>query len=135
MVLVIFYWRHNSDALALPTAFSARVSERAVLRAADAAAWRLSGGFRAPLGGIDGLPPKQPGRKRIWLQAVSVGEIVAISPMLEAWHRDGGGLSDDDHEHRLPGAERYRNQVAGIGYFPIDWWGSGPTPGNGFNRT
>ncbi|MBP9914066.1 MAG: 3-deoxy-D-manno-octulosonic acid transferase, partial [Opitutaceae bacterium] len=91
---------------------------------------RRRGGYRENFGHrfgrIDGLPPKQPGRKRIWLQAVSVGEILAIGPMLEAWQRDGDVevylTTTTSTGYRLA-EERYRNQVAGIGYFPIDWWG------------
>ncbi len=81
--------------------------------------------FRQRFGHIDGLPPKQPGRRRIWLQAVSVGEILAIGPMLEAWHRDATVevylTTTTSTGYRLA-EERYRRLVAGIGYFPIDWW-------------
>lgn len=93
--------------------------------------WRMRrrGGYRQNFahrfGAGHRLPPKPPGVRRIWLQAVSVGEVLAIAPLLEALKRDphvevylttttstGYRLADD----------RYRGLVLGIGYFPIDWW-------------
>ena len=44
--------------------------------------------FRQRLGTLDYLPAKSPAKKRIWIQAVSVGEMLAIEPMLRAWHAD-----------------------------------------------
>ncbi|MEM8549578.1 MAG: glycosyltransferase N-terminal domain-containing protein [Verrucomicrobiota bacterium] len=52
--------------------------------------WRMyrRGGYRHDFhhrfGLIDRPPPKQPGTRRIWIQAVSVGEIRALSPLIEA---------------------------------------------------
>jgi 3-deoxy-D-manno-octulosonic-acid transferase len=93
--------------------------------------WRMRrrGGYRKSfaqrLGWVPGLPPKVPGRRRIWLQAVSVGEILAIGPMLEAWRRQGGVevylTSTTSTGYRLA-HDRYGPLVAGIGYFPLDWW-------------
>jgi 3-deoxy-D-manno-octulosonic-acid transferase len=93
--------------------------------------WRMRrrGGYRKSfaqrLGRVPGLPPKVPGRCRIWLQAVSVGEILAIGPMLEAWQREGGVevylTSTTSTGYRLA-HDRYGPLVAGIGYFPLDWW-------------
>ena len=34
------------------------------------------------------LPPKRPGVRRIWLQAVSVGEMLAVGPLLRALKTD-----------------------------------------------
>lgn len=93
--------------------------------------WRMRrrggyrGGFGQRFGRIDGLAPKAPGRKRLWLQAVSVGEMLAIGPMLEAWRREGGVevylTTTTSTGHRLA-RERYAGLVAAIGYFPLDWW-------------
>jgi 3-deoxy-D-manno-octulosonic-acid transferase len=93
--------------------------------------WRMRrrGGYRKSfaqrLGWVPGLPPKVPGRRRIWLQAVSVGEILAIGPMLETWRRQGGVevylTSTTSTGYRLA-HDRYGPLVAGIGYFPLDWW-------------
>jgi 3-deoxy-D-manno-octulosonic-acid transferase len=93
--------------------------------------WRMRrrGGYRQNFahrfGAGHRLSPRRPGVRRIWLQAVSVGEVLAIAPLLEALKRDpsvevylttttstGYRLADD----------RYRALVLGIGYFPIDWW-------------
>lgn len=82
--------------------------------------------FRHRFGRIDGVPAKTPGKRRIWLQAVSVGEMLAIGPMLEAWSRDPAVevylTTTTSTGHRLA-EERYRRLVVGLGYFPIDWWG------------
>lgn len=93
--------------------------------------WRMRrrGGYRGSfgqrVGRVPGLPPKNPGRPRIWLQAVSVGEMLAIGPMLEAWQREGGVevylTTTTSTGYRLA-QDRYAGLVAGIGYFPLDWW-------------
>jgi 3-deoxy-D-manno-octulosonic-acid transferase len=70
------------------------------------------------------LGPKAPGRPRIWLQAVSVGEMLAIGPILEALHRDGTEVyltTTTSTGYRLA-RERYSKWTSGIGYFPIDGW-------------
>lgn len=83
-----------------------------------------SGNFGHRFGGHPVLPPKSPGRRRIWLQAVSVGEMLAIGPVLEALHREGVEVyltTTTSTGHRLA-HDRYAKLTAGIGYFPIDWW-------------
>ena len=70
------------------------------------------------------LPQKSRGRRRIWLQAVSVGEMLAIGPLLEALHRDGAEVyltTTTSTGYRLA-LDRYRGLTLGIGYYPIDWW-------------
>lgn len=89
---------------------------------------RRRGGYRAGFGERFGrgpaLPPKTRGRPRVWLQAVSVGEMLAVGPILRAWHEAGVEIylttttSTGDQVAR----ERYAAWVAGVGYFPIDWW-------------
>ena len=44
--------------------------------------------FSHRFGGTPPLPPKRPGVRRIWLQAVSVGEMLAVGPLLEALKKD-----------------------------------------------
>lgn len=93
--------------------------------------WRMRrrGGYRGSfgqrMGRVVDLPPKTPGRPRIWLQAVSVGEMLAIGPMIEAWHRERSVeiylTTTTSTGYRLA-AERYAGIVAGLGYFPLDWW-------------
>jgi 3-deoxy-D-manno-octulosonic-acid transferase len=89
--------------------------------------WRR-GGYRSDFGhrfgGHPQLPPKPPGVRRIWLQAVSVGEMLAIGPLLEALRRDGTQVyltTTTSTGHRVAN-DRYRGLTVGIGYFPIDWW-------------
>ena len=70
------------------------------------------------------LGPKPPGRARVWLQAVSVGEMLAIGPVLEALHLDQTEVyltTTTSTGYKLA-RERYAAWTVGIGYFPIDAW-------------
>ncbi|MCX6951517.1 MAG: 3-deoxy-D-manno-octulosonic acid transferase [Verrucomicrobia bacterium] len=88
---------------------------------------RRRGGYRENFahrfGGHPQLPRKHAGR-RVWLQAVSVGEMLAIGPLLEALRRDGAEVyltTTTSTGYRLA-MDKYSGLTAGIGYFPIDWW-------------
>ncbi len=92
--------------------------------------WRMrkrggyGAGFMQRFGADPGLPAKTPGRPRVWLQAVSVGEMLAIGPILEALRREEVEVyltTTTSTGHRLA-RERYAALVAGVGYFPIDAW-------------
>lgn len=93
--------------------------------------WRMRrrGGYRQKFqhrfGAGHQLPPKRAGVPRIWLQAVSVGEVLAIAPLLDALIRDGSAevylTTTTSTGHRVAD-DRYFGFVAGLGYFPIDWW-------------
>ncbi len=89
---------------------------------------RRRGGYGADFGqrwgGHPRLPPKSAGRPRLWMQAVSVGEILAIGPLLEALQRDGVEvyLTTTTSTGRALARERYAGLTVGIGYFPVDWW-------------
>jgi 3-deoxy-D-manno-octulosonic-acid transferase len=93
--------------------------------------WRMRrrGGYRENFaqrfGAHGGLPAKRAGVRRVWVQAVSVGEVLAIAPLLEALVRGGGVevylTTTTSTGHRLA-RDRYRNLIIGLGYFPIDWW-------------
>lgn len=89
---------------------------------------RRRGGYGADfshrLGGHPRLPAKDAARPRVWLQAVSVGEILAIGPILEALQRAGAEvyLTTTTSTGRRLADERYRGLTLGIGYFPLDWW-------------
>ena len=75
-------------------------------------------------GGHPRLPPKGPHTRRIWLQAVSVGEVLAVGPILEALRREGVEVyltATTSTGYRLAD-DRYQGLTVGIGYFPIDWW-------------
>jgi 3-deoxy-D-manno-octulosonic-acid transferase len=79
--------------------------------------------FGQRFGGTPPLPPKRPGVRRIWLQAVSVGEILAIGPLLEALKRDESVevylTTTTSTAHQIA-RERYASLA--LGFFPLDWW-------------
>lgn len=90
---------------------------------------RRRGGYRAHFGQRFGatpaLPAKRPGVRRVWLQAVSVGEMLAIAPLLEALKADPSVevyLTTTTSTGHALAVERYAGLVAAVGYFPIDWW-------------
>ena len=80
--------------------------------------------FGQRLGNHPELPRPTPGIRRIWLQAVSVGEMLAIAPLLQSLVREGMEVyltTTTSTGYRLAN-DRYRGVAMGIGYFPIDWW-------------
>ncbi len=80
-------------------------------------------GFRQRFGDQP-VVPRKPGVPRVWLQAVSVGEMLAIGPILEALRRDGVEVyltTTTSTGYRLA-SDRYRGLTVAIAYFPIDWW-------------
>jgi 3-deoxy-D-manno-octulosonic-acid transferase len=93
--------------------------------------WRMRkrGGYRAGFGqrfgAVEALPATRAGVRRIWLQAVSVGEMLAIGPVLEALAKRGDVeiyLTTTTSTGHALACERYRALTIGIGYFPLDWW-------------
>src|SRR5688572_4338542 len=80
--------------------------------------------FGQRFGAVPHLPLRRNDRARVWLQAVSVGEILAIGPVIEALHRDGIEvyLTTTTSTGYQLAQERYRSHTVAIGYFPIDWW-------------
>lgn len=88
--------------------------------------WRRGGyreNFAHRFGGHPALPPTR-GKRRVWLQAVSVGEMLAIGPLLDALKRDGVEVyltTTTSTGYRLA-VDKYAALTVGIGYFPIDWW-------------
>lgn len=104
-----------------------------VLLAAPYYGWRMRrrGGYGAHFGqrfgAVPALPPKRSGVRRIWLQAVSVGELNAVAPLLSAWRGDPTVevyLSTTTSTGYALAAERYlaKGWVLGLGYFPLDFW-------------
>jgi 3-deoxy-D-manno-octulosonic-acid transferase len=90
---------------------------------------RKRGGYRNDFaqrfGAIPALPAKRPGVRRVWLQAVSVGEMLALAPMLEALRADPAVevyLTTTTSTGYALARERYVGLTIGIGYFPVDWW-------------
>jgi 3-deoxy-D-manno-octulosonic-acid transferase len=82
-------------------------------------------GFWHRFGEVPPLPAKAAGAKRVWLQAVSVGEVLAIGPLLEGLKRDGRTevyLTTTTSTGYTLAKEKYQALTVGIGYFPLDWW-------------
>jgi 3-deoxy-D-manno-octulosonic-acid transferase len=86
------------------------------------------GGLREKFGQRFGAHPRLKrtgqGGPRIWLQAVSVGEMLAIVPLIEALHGDGVEIyltTTTSTGYRIA-RDRYTSYVVGVGYFPVDWW-------------
>lgn len=92
--------------------------------------WRMRrrGGYRENFGQRFGrhpmLPRRRPGVRRVWLQAVSVGEMLAVGPLLEKLRVDGTEvyLTTTTSTGYRVASDRYGPLTIGIGYFPIDWW-------------
>lgn len=81
--------------------------------------------FRHRLGFLPGLGPVPPGRRRYWIQAVSVGEIQAIGPLLRRL-RSAGGVeivltTTTSTGYRLA-KELHSAHADLIGIFPADLW-------------
>lgn len=102
----------------------------ALLLASPYYLWRMRkrGGYAEGFGGRFGevpeLPAKTAARRRVWLQAVSVGEMLAIGPLLEGLKRDGCEtyLTTTTSTGYALAKEKYALLTIGIGYFPLDFW-------------
>ncbi len=93
--------------------------------------WRMlrrggySDGFTQRFGFFPTLPPKTPGHRRIWIQAVSVGEIEAIGPLLRGLKESGQTeviLTTTTSTGYRIARDRHSELCIGIGIFPIDFW-------------
>jgi 3-deoxy-D-manno-octulosonic-acid transferase len=90
--------------------------------------WRRGGyakDFQHRLGRFRRLPPPAAGKKRIWLQAVSVGEILAIGPLIQALQAEDTieiVLTTTTSTGYAEARKRYKDQVYSIGVFPLDFW-------------
>ncbi len=102
-----------------------------LLLAAPYYLWRMrrrggyAEGFWHRFGEVPALPPKRPGGRRVWLQAVSVGEVLALAPLLEALKRDPAVevyLTTTTSTGYRQAREKYTALTCGIGYFPLDFW-------------
>lgn len=93
--------------------------------------WRMfrRGGYREDFGQRLGLfphlPPKDSSRRRLWIQAVSVGEVQAIGPLLRGLKHSGKTevvlTTTTSTGYRLA-RELYADLCLKIGLFPIDFW-------------
>lgn len=81
--------------------------------------------FSHRFGGTPPLPPKRPGVRRIWLQAVSVGEMLAVGPLLRALKTDESVevylTTTTSTAHQIA-EDSYGSLISALGYFPLDWW-------------
>ena len=81
--------------------------------------------FTQRFGATPPLPPRRPGVRRVWLQAVSVGEMNAIAPILEGLRAAPEVevyLTTTTSTGYKLARERYSSLTVAIGYFPLDWW-------------
>jgi 3-deoxy-D-manno-octulosonic-acid transferase len=90
--------------------------------------WRRGGyakDFQHRLGRFRRLDSPAEGKKRIWLQAVSVGEVLAVGPLIAALQESGRFeivLTTTTSTGYVEARKRYADQVRSIGIFPLDFW-------------
>lgn len=82
-------------------------------------------GFMQRLGYWPNLPPRQPGKARIWIQAVSVGEVEALGPLLSQLTATGSNeiiLTTTTSTGLAVARQRHTATCLAIGSFPLDFW-------------
>lgn len=82
-------------------------------------------GFAERLGLMPPMPARRPGRARIWIQAVSVGEVEAIGPLLAELTKGDRAevvLSTTTSTGLRIARERHAGACSAILSFPIDFW-------------
>lgn len=90
--------------------------------------WRRGGygkDFQHRLGCFHRLEPTDEGKLRIWLQAVSVGEVLAVGPLIQGLQQSGRVeivLTTTTSTGYAEAIKRYTGQVESIGLFPLDFW-------------
>ncbi len=90
--------------------------------------WKRGGyraGFGQRFGAVPPLPAKRRGVTRVWLQAVSVGEVLAMAPLLKRLVADGRAevyLTTTTSTGYALAREKFAGLAVGVGYFPLDWW-------------
>ncbi len=90
--------------------------------------WRRGGyrkGFQHRFGCFRHLESPASNKKRIWLQAVSVGEILAVGPLMEALQRNEDVeivLTTTTSTGYAEARKRYKDKIYSIGIFPLDFW-------------
>jgi len=81
--------------------------------------------FKYRIGLFPTLKKKEISRKRIWIQAVSVGELSSLANVLERLIKDPSieiVLTGTTSTGLLMAAKKYQSQVLCHGPFPFDWW-------------
>ena len=90
--------------------------------------WRRGGyrnGFKNRFGITGKVPPKQQNVNRIWIQAVSVGELLAIEPLLKALNKDTTTevvLTTTTSTGLRLLQDRLAGYTVWNGVFPLDFW-------------
>lgn len=89
--------------------------------------WRRGGyrvGFLQRFGWMPCLPKKTPDCKRIWIQAVSVGELQSIRPLIENFLAHGYEivLTTTTSTGFALAKAQYLGKVLHVGLFPLDFW-------------
>src|SRR5690625_285346 len=82
-------------------------------------------GFHGRFGLFPALPKKEENRKRIWIQAVSVGEVFAVTPIIRKLHKELGCeifLTTTTSTGYALARDRLADFTIGIAYFPLDFW-------------
>lgn len=81
-------------------------------------------GFSQRLGFFPQLPLKQAGRPRLWIQAVSVGELQSIGTLIEGFLNAGFEiiLTTTTSTGFALAKEQYAKQLLAVGLFPLDFW-------------
>ena len=90
--------------------------------------WRR-GGYRLGLanrfGRMGAFPQKRPGVNRIWIQAVSVGELIAIEPLVRAIEQEADLeviLTTTTSTGFAVLKEKFTEKTVWHGIFPLDFW-------------
>lgn len=81
--------------------------------------------FMHRFGRVGGIPPRKSGVQRIWIQAVSVGEVFAIGPIVRSLNADPFTevfLTTTTSTGYALAKKRYDSVTVGIAYFPLDFW-------------
>lgn len=85
-----------------------------------------AGGFSQRFGVWRGLPPKQAGMRRIWIHAVSVGEILALKPLLDRLQdpdlRVEVVLTTTTSTAHAVAVREFAHKTTYLAYFPLDFW-------------
>lgn len=82
--------------------------------------------FAHRLGLYGDVPSKPAAARRIWVHAVSVGEVLALAPLLRLMREDAAQIQivlTTTTSTAFAQAERaYGSDLAYLGYFPLDFW-------------